>query len=365
MAETPINLEEVRRILLIKPSSLGDVVHALPTLAALRRRFPDRHIAWLVEEEVAGVILGHPLLDRVLVSGRKRWQRALRRPGSLMPVLREALSFARELRAGRYDLVIDLQGLLKSGLLLPLTRARYRVGFAKAREGGRLFLTHAVVCPDGLHAVDRYLLCASLLGAEKEPVEFFLPTAPSDEARAESLLAQVGPGPRVVLHAGARWRTKLWEPEQFAGLGDLLAEKLGAAILLTGSEADVPLTRRIGALMRSRPVELAGRTGLKELAALLKRVELMVTVDSGPMHMAAALGTPLVALFGPTDPRRTGPYGGDPVILQKKLPCSPCLKRHCQIEEDRLCMRLIAVEEVAEVAIERYKKGRNPREGRE
>ena len=361
LVQRDIGLEVVRRILLIKPSSIGDVVHTLPTLAALRRRFPDRHIAWLVEEEASGIVLDHPLLDRVLVSGRKRWRRALGRPSGAISALQEALAFMRQLQAERYDLAIDLQGLLKSGLLLLLSGARYRVGFAKTREGASLFLTHAVSYPEGLHAVERYLHLARFLGADGDPSEGFIPISPSDEDRIHRLLKEEGfdpEAPKVVLHADTRWRTKLWKEERFALLGDLLAERLRTRVLLTGSEAGVPLTRRIAGLMRSRPLNLAGRTDLKGLMALLKNADLMVTVDSGPMHIAAAFGTPLVALFGPTDPKLTGPYGGDPLIIRKDLPCSPCLKRRCQIQEERLCMRLIGVEEVFEAAIERYEKGR-------
>ncbi|MBI3990289.1 MAG: lipopolysaccharide heptosyltransferase II [candidate division NC10 bacterium] len=352
-----IDLNEVRRILLIKPSSIGDVVHTLPTLAALRKRFPDRYITWVVEREAAGIVQGHPDVDQILVSGRKGWQRALKDPRNATKAVQELLAFVRELRAGSYDLAIDLQGLFKSAILTLLSGARYRVGFAPVREMAHRALTHSVPYPHALHAVERYLSLARCLGADGDPHAFFIATSLEDETRVRRFLSQSGIStdePKVVLHSSARWGTKLWEEERFGRLGDLLAEKLGARILLTGSEADGPITARIAASMRHRALNLAGKLTLKGLVALLKQTSLLVTVDSGPMHIAAALGTPLVALFGPTDPRWTGPYGPNCTVLQKTIPCRPCLKRRCQIAEERLCMRSIDVEEVLEAALFRY-----------
>ncbi|PTL36000.1 lipopolysaccharide heptosyltransferase I [Candidatus Methylomirabilis limnetica] len=356
-----VPMEQVQRILIIKPSSIGDVVNALPFLSSLRQRYPDRHIAWLVEEEAAELLLGHPLLDRVIVSGRRRWGREVRTPFRGAKVLREMTALIADLRQGRYDLVVDLQGLLKSALTVVCTGARYRVGLAGGREGSDRALTHVVPLPPGpLHAVDRYLEAARFLGADPLSKAFVFPSRPEDGARAEALLAEAAVTPNnpvIALNPQARWRTKLWEEERFARVGEVLAQRHGARILVIGSSSDLPLARRLVSHMNPAPFVAAGRTDLKVLIALLRRINLLVTVDSGPMHLAAALGTPLVALFGPTDPRLIGPYGGDPptgqaggVVLRVPLPCSPCSKRRCQIEADRLCMRSISVEEVTEAA---------------
>lgn len=350
----PPPMEQVKRILIIKPSSLGDVVNALPFLASLRRRYPDRHIAWLVEEEAAGLLLGHPLLDRVIVSGRRRWGRQLLVPLRWPSTMREIGRLIAELRSGRYDLIVDLQGLLKSALMLLSAGARFRVGFAGAREGSQRVLTHLVPLPLApTHAVDRYLEAARFMGADPASKAFVFPSSPEDGLRAEALLTEAGvrPGdPVVALNPRARWPTKLWGEERFARLGEMLARGCGAKILVTGSLSDLPLANRLASRMDPAPFVLAGRTDLRLLIALLKRIDLLVTLDSGPMHLAAALGTPLVALFGPTDPRLNGPYGSEAVVLRVSLPCSPCLKRRCQIREDRLCMRSISEEEVAAAA---------------
>ncbi|MBI2902212.1 MAG: glycosyltransferase family 9 protein [Candidatus Methylomirabilis oxyfera] len=347
-------MEQVQRILILKPSSLGDVVNTLPFLASLRRRYPDRHIAWLVEEETAGVLAGHPLLDRVIVSGRRRWGQEVLAPLRWPSALREIGTLIAELRQGRYDLVVDLQGLLKSALMILLAGARFRVGLADAREGSRRVLTHVVPLPSApTHAVDRYLEAARFLGADPSPTTFVFPSGPEDGAKAEALLAEAGvrPGDRVVaLNPRARWPTKLWEEDRFARVGEMLARRCRARILVTGSLSDLPRARRLAARMDPAPFVVAGRTDLRVLIALLKQIDLLVTVDSGPMHLAAALGTPLVALFGPTDPRLNGPYGGDGRILRVSLPCSPCLKRRCRIQDDRLCMRSLSEEDVVEAA---------------
>lgn len=349
-----LDLDRARRILIIKPSSLGDVVHALPFLRALRRHLPDHHLAWLAEEETAGLLEGHPDLDEVLVSGRRRWARQPFWAGTA----REVWRFARRLRAGRYDLVIDLQGLLKSAALTLLSGAPVRVGLSTGREGSRWALTHVVPATLEVHAVERYLAVAEALGVPPGPREFVLPAGQTEEAWVDEGLAGWG-RPLVVLHAAARWSSKRWEPERFARVADALATGLGATILLTGGASDGPLARAIASRMRAVPVDLTGRTDLRHLVALLRRADLMVTVDSGPMHIAAALGTPLIALFGPTDPRQTGPYvpregeggrGGRPVVLQHPVPCGPCLRRTCPLPEERLCMRLLEADEVVEAA---------------
>lgn len=307
-----------------------------------------------MEEETADLLLGHPLLDRVIVSGRRRWGREVRSPSCGSAALREMTALIVELRQGRYDLVIDLQGLLKSALMVICARARFRVGLAGGREGSGHALTHVVPLPPGpLHAVDRYLEAARFLGADPPSKAFIFSSRPDDGARAEALLAEAEIRPNasvIALNPQARWSTKLWGEEQFARVGEALAHRHGARILVIGSSADLPVARRLARRMNPAPFVAAGRTDLKVLIALLKRIDLLVTVDSGPMHLAAALGTPLVALFGPTDPHLIGPYGGDGVVLRVPLPCSPCSKRRCQIDEDRLCMRSISVEQVTEAA---------------
>lgn len=339
--------ERIKRILVVKPSSIGDVVHALPAVAALRRGFPDAFLAWMVEEEAADIVVGNPHLDEVIVSSRKRWGGELKQGSLRFSALREMWEFLKMLRTRRFDLVIDLQGLLKSGIPSFLSGAPYRLGYLEAREMSHIFLTHKVSVDNGkMHSVDRYLAILPVLGISAGEKDFSIATTPRDEERMASLLESHGVQPgeiQIVLNAPTRWPSKRWPQEKFAELGDLLASRLGARIILTGGRADVAIVEEIASLMVARPVVLAGKTSLKELCSLVKHVDLMVTCDSGPMHIAAAMGTPTVTLFGPTDPLRTGPYGMGHRVLQQRMDCIPCFKRSCP--ENR-CLREIPVQQV-------------------
>jgi lipopolysaccharide heptosyltransferase I len=323
--------------------------------ATLHGRYPNARLDWLVEEEAADIVRGHPALSKIVVSGRRRWMRQIRDPRQLGRTLGEMGRFAADLRRQRYDAVLDLQGLLKSALYVVATRAPIRVGFAEGREGAPWVLTHRVKSPpQPVHAVDRYLSLAAAVDATTPIRTFHIAAPPQEVAVAQSVLS-ASPRPRVVLHPSARWRTKLWELERWQALARaLLAEGLG--VILTGSRDDLPVTAAILSGLDPSPLSLVGRLSLTQLTAVLREVDLMISVDSGPMHIAAAVGTPVVALFGPTDPRRTGPLGPGSV-LRRELPCSPCLQRRCQIADTYLCMRDLTVSEVLDAAHDMLRAG--------
>ncbi len=346
MPSLPLRLDGAERLLLIKPSALGDVVQALPVAATLGRRYPNIRLDWLVEEEAADIVRGHPDVAEVVVSGRRRWLRHLRHPARILPALAEMRGFAADLRRRRYDVVLDLQGLFKSALYILATGAPIRVGFAEGREGAPRVLTHRVVAPpQPVHAVERYLALAAAVDATEPVREFHISVPPEDSAAAVASLAPAR-RPRVALHAAARWRTKLWEVSRWRALAAaLLAEGIG--VVLTGGREDVALAGAIVEGLNPAPLSLVGRLSLKQLVAVLRDVDVLVTVDSGPMHVAVAAGTAVVALFGPTDPRRTGPLGPG-TILRRDLPCSPCLQRRCRIADQYACMRELEVAEVLE-----------------
>lgn len=309
------------RILIIKPSALGDVVHTLPILRLLRRQFPGAAIDWVVDHAFAGLIEGHPDLNEVIRFERRRYARGL----TDSEARRAFLAFAGELRRRAFDLVVDLQGLFRSGWMAWQTRAAVRVGFANAREFAPAFYTHRVPVPNvEVHALDRYLSVAEALGCPGGPVEFDFGIGDADRAAAGELLATVG-GPRLaVLLPGTNWPTKRWPAVHFAALVGPLRERYGLACVVAGGPGDRPLGEQIpGAL------NLAGQTTLKQLVAVLERADLVIANDTGPMHVAAALGRPLVTLFGPTNPVRTGPYLRDDAVLRLRMPCSPCYARAC------------------------------------
>ncbi len=315
--------DEHPSILIVKLSSFGDVLHALPTLEALRDLYPQGRFTWLVEAAYAPLLEGHPALDRVWRAPRLRPGEILRGPN---PALLKGL--VRHLRAQPFDLVIDLQGLLKSAVWVALAKSARKLGYDRTREGSWRVLTERVAPFDPeAHAVRRYLNLAHHLGASAGPPRFRL--ALGADAPVSGLLPRETRRGLAVLHPGARWPSKLWPAAAWAQVGDWLSRDLGLQVVVTGSAADRPWAGEILTLMQAPALSLAGRTTLAELAAVLRRARLMVTTDTGAMHLAAALGTRTVALFGPTAPWRTGPFGAGHEVLRLGLSCSPCFKRRC------------------------------------
>ncbi|MBI4797129.1 MAG: lipopolysaccharide heptosyltransferase II [Deltaproteobacteria bacterium] len=308
------------RILLIKLSSFGDVLHALPTLEAIRAAFPGGHITWLVEAAYAPPLAGHPALDEVWPVPRVRLGQRVGR-GELLNLMR----LMRRVRTTHFDLVIDLQGLLKSAMWVVLTKSPRKVGYDRTRELSSLALTERIPRFDPeAHAVWRYLNVARYLGAPPTLPRFRLGLTP---IFPDSLI----PPDRafVVLHPGARWPTKLWPPASWARLADWLIGEKGLAVVITGSAADRHLAAQIIEHMHEKAWNLAGRTTLAELAGIMQKARLAITADTGPMHLAAALGTRVVAIFGPTAPGRTGPFGEGHRVVRLGLECSPCFQRRC------------------------------------
>jgi heptosyltransferase-1 len=319
---SPPHLSRRPRILLVKLSSFGDVLHALPTLEALRDAHPFAHLTWLVEAAYAPLLSGHPALNEVWVAPRLRpaefWS------GSNPAILRRLV---QQLRSQPFDLVVDVQGLLKSAVWVALARSPRKVGYDRTRELSYLALTERVPPFDPeAHAVKRYLNLAHYLGAPLTAPRFRLGL---DAAADISALIPAETGqPLAVLHPGARWASKLWPVASWARLAEWLRDQ-GFQVAVTGSRADRELAAGITAQCRAPLLNLAGSTSLAQLAGILRKTRLAVTTDTGAMHLAAAQGTKIAALFGPTAPWRTGPFGDGHRVVRLGLPCSPCFKRHC------------------------------------
>jgi heptosyltransferase I len=339
------------KILIVKLSAIGDVVHTLPALTALRRRFPQAHIAWLVEEAAAPLIIGHRALDRVLIFRRKRWLK-----GVVSAHWRQNFSamilFLRQLRDTRYDLVIDFQASLKGALPILAVRANRKVGFGPGmehQEHSYLVLNERIpMVSMEMHALERGLKLLEAIGVPTGEPLYDLPIRPDDHRAAQTLLLSKRPAKqRIAINPVAKWETKLWPIENFAELADTLIERYEVAIFYTGDRGDNAVVEQIQTKMRHSSVNLAGRTSLLQLAALYQRMACVISTDTGPMHIAAAAGVPVVALFGPTAPWRTGPYGSRHGVLQADLSCGPCFKRRCATN---LCMQSIGVADVLEAA---------------
>lgn len=325
-------------ILIIKPSSLGDVIHGIPVLAKLRATYPDARISWLVGTAAAPLVESNPNLNRIFYFGR--------RPGGLVRSLKVHFALLRELRAAAFDCVIDLQGLLRSALLAWATRAPRRIGFAAARENASVFYTDKVEWNGGQHAVDQCLSVGKVLGFDAANPVFTLNVPAGAQRSIERILTPL-PRPYVVLSPGTRWASKCWPAANFADAAGRLHKRVGGTYFVTGTQDEAGATAAaIVDTVGDQAVNLVGRTSLAETIALISKADMLVTPDSGPMHMADALGTPLVAVFGPTDPERTGPYFQRKRVIRAEGVCdkAPCRVRDCA---DPRCMRSISGETVA------------------
>lgn len=330
------------RILIVRTSALGDVVHALPVLTALRRHLPEAKIGWVVEEGMAPVLAGHPDLDELLVVKLRKWRQLSSRG------MRELGGFLSALDRFSPDVVLDLMGNHKAGVISALTLADRRIGFARPyrREPSSAAWISQPVAPRGTHAVDRMLSLLDGLGLPPEPADF----GPEKLFREESISpVSIGDsGPFVLLHPGAGWANKRYPPAWWGKAAGLLRDRTGIPTWVATARGEEELAaeveRESGGAARQVPAP-----DLPSLAALIRRARLMMGGDSGPTHLAQALGTPVLMLMGPTDPERHGPYGAPGHALYKRLACSFCYKR---LPETKACMLEIPPRRVAERAAE-------------
>jgi heptosyltransferase-1 len=322
------------KILILKPSALGDVVQALPVLRLLKRHQPDSEIYWWVDSNLAPLLEGDPDLAGVVRFERRRWASPVHWP--------EMWRSIRWLRAQAFDRVIDLQCLARSGAFAWLAAGKLTIGLDEPREGARGFYDIIVRRPSfHTHAVDWYLAVLAHLGVPQDWNFTWLPERP-EIAAAVRRKWNAGSARWLVLQPGARWPNKRWPAEHYAELvRQLTASQPGLRFAILGGAADQSLGALIARATPERALDLTGKTSLPEMVEWLRLSELMVTNDTGPMHVAAALGKPAVAIFGPTEPLRTGPYGQLHRVVQLNLPCVPCLKPRCAWVKPLECLNAI------------------------
>lgn len=386
-----LRTHEFRRILLIKLSAVGDVVHTIPVLNQLRRRYPSARIDWLVTPAIAELIRHHPAIADVVLFARQDWSTPWR-PG--WSGLRRVAKLAARLRAARYDLVLDLHGQFRTAFFTLATGAPVRIGFDRprasvwgasertfpaetvkhawkgAREGSWIAYSHRIRVPTlDIHAVDRYLSVGAMLGFDDVPADFAFPIPPVAVGRVDQLLREngiaCGAGRMLLLAPGTNWETKHWGSDDFAAVARHFLRQAWSVVLI-GSARERAVCRYVAAAAPGT-VDLAGQTTLSELAALIRRSAGCVTNDSGPMHLAVALDRPVVSIFGPTDSLWIGPYQRADAVLRTDLPCAPCYLRqlrHCR--HGHACMREVsaaAVIERMETILAAIKQGSAPSEG--
>ena len=339
------------RILILKPSSLGDVIQALPVLRLLKKHLPGGEIYWWIDSALASLIEGDPDLTGIIRFERRRWAKP-----------RHWAELARSIhqtRAMKFDWVIDLQCLARSAAFAWLANGGRLIGLDEVREGARGFYDKAVPRVSfHTHAVDWYLAVLPPLGVPVHEDFVWLPERPAVAVAVADRWPSQG-NRWIVLQPGARWDNKRWPTDYFAELARrLVGEIPDTRLAILGSGADEPLGRLIAAAAPEHCLNLCGRTSLPEMIEWVRRGDLLITNDTGPMHVAAALGKPMVALFGPTEPRRTGPYGNLQAVLRVELSCSPCLSPRCTSVRPQECLRAISPEAVLARVRERLQGGR-------
>jgi len=346
-----------RRVLMVRLSAIGDVVHTLPALAALRRAWPDSHLAWIVESLSAPLLEGHPMLDEVIVYPRDQWRKK-----GYWRSLGDVWRFAGGIRRRRFDVAIDFQGLTKSAAIPWFNGIPERIGFGDAdgRELSRWFYTARPTPPDHLrHVVHRNLYLLTALGITEPAVEFPFPDLSAERERIDRRFDEQGIGPNerlVFLNPGAGWETKRWPSEYFGRLAGLIAREADCGVLITWGPGEEGLVEsalgEVPADARKR-VHRAPPTTVREFVAMLDRCRLMVGGDTGPVHLAAARGVPVVSAYGGSDPRRNGPLGPGRVHIldNPEVECYPCWQVRCDNPPPR-CLTTITPEAAFEAVRE-------------
>lgn len=336
------------RILIVRLGAIGDVIRTLPALRALRANLPEAYIAWVVEDRAAPILKDHPDLNKVFVVPRKEWGK---NPLSFK-TLREIGGVIQNLRRETFDLVLDFHGLFKSGLITFLSGVKERVGFSRkfSKEGNFLFTNRHVSLPERkINRVERNLSLIKYLGLE---IKENLPIIPISDQDREFVANTIFPEstsfnrPWIIIHPGSSPSTpyKRWGYRRFAQLADNLIQKFGGKILFTAGKDERELVKSIIAEMTEFQYILCQTKTLTQLAETIRRCDLYIGNDTAPMHLAAFVGTPVIALFGPTDPIENAPYvKGESIVIRKDVFCNPCRNRECQ---NLLCMDAINVEDV-------------------
>jgi len=319
------------KIIVIKLGSIGDVVHTLPALVALRMQFRHSYIGWFIEQKSLNLIKGHPLLDKVFI-----FQQTI---DNFWPTI-------RQVRQEQFQWAIDFQGTYKSQFLSLLSGSRYRVGYDKIRE--YCPLTYNLRIPLSTmdkHAVDRNIeLLQAIGGNSQETIQFPIPINDHEKQNVISLLGKKHIQQYCVISATAGKQANRWEPLKFSHLADNIVKRWNLSVIFIGHQNDDTINQKIiSATHRKNIYNVAGVFTLKETAYLLSQAKFILCGDTGPMHLGVAMQCPVIALFGGSNPQRTGPYQGKSIIIHHPTACSPCYKRQCL---NNICLKNITVEEV-------------------
>ncbi len=344
-----------KKILIIRLSALGDVLRALPVLHTIKHNFPRSHIAWAVEESAQDLLVQHPQINEVLVVPKAAWITLLK-SGRLVRLFREVSSFVRTLKGRRFDLAIDFHGLFKSGLISYLSGAPVRVGFTRAftKEGNFLFNNCRFPLETGaISRIERNLLLLEKMGLKIIDEYPVIPITEQDRSAVKAFFrhARIDDSRLLVaIHPGTSPRTlyKRWDPHRYATVADQLIKDYAAQIIFTWSGSELDMVNDIRAQMKYRAHTAAETKNLGQLAEIFRHCDLYIGGDTGPMHLAAFMQVPVVAIFGPTDCVVNAPYKKTKhIIIRKEISCSPCRDRNCKRRD---CMKAIQDDDVIQAA---------------
>jgi len=340
------------KILIIRLSSIGDVVRTLPALSLLRANYPSAHISWIVEEKSSDIIQDHPELDELIIFLRKKWNAALSNPRSLLAALKETVGIAINLRRQKFDLVLDFHGILKSGLLSRTTGSPARVGFTRgvSKECNHLFNRYHIKVDDS--SISRYEKNLSFVRPFLNSIPESRPTiaiGQRDREWVEAILKEnfTEYDSLVTINPAASRAYKQWPVEYFGQLIDKLHHSGKYRIAMVVGPGEEGLAASVQTAVTTHLCPIIGPTTLKELTELIRRSRVLICGDTGPMHIASVMNTPTVAIFGPTNPVVNGPYGKGHYVISKQVSCSPCKEFNCESLE---CLRSISPEEVFQAA---------------
>ncbi|MCF7792086.1 MAG: lipopolysaccharide heptosyltransferase I [Victivallales bacterium] len=346
----------IRSVLVVKMSSLGDVIHTFPVIALLHKSLPGVKIDWVVNKNLAVMLEWmKPYLNEVITFNRSKFKG--------LNIVKETFRIAKILRRKKYDCVIDLQGLMKSSLITFLSKSEEKVGFSRPREKiARYAYNRKIEIPQGIkHAIEKNIyLVSDYLELNAKVPDFKIPASEKYFSVIDQLLNGVGidinKNKYIVISPGARWESKRWPADFFASTADRVAVlRNDLKLVIIGSREEKELAEEIIHLcVTAEPVSLAGKTDMIELVEVLRNAELLLANDSGPMHIAAALRTKVFALFGPTDPELTGPYWPGNRVFQNSKGCIKCFKRKC-VRGDNMCRKTVGAFDIAEEIVNSIK----------
>jgi heptosyltransferase I len=324
-----------KRILLILHGSIGDVTRALPLATVLRNGFPRSYIAWSVEPASQPLLEHNPAIDQIILFDRGRGWRAF-------------APFLRQIREKRFDLVLDLQRILKSGLISCATGAPLRIGFnrADAKELNWIFNNlHIDAFDEAISKIEHYFKFTDYLGLAREAPQWDFRLTANERAAVQNHIASIKRS-FAVLFVGTRWQSKRWFATQIARCADLLHDRYSLDVVFLGGESDRELADESMKESNTAVTNLVARTSLREAIGIIERAKLAIGPDTGLMHIAAAVRTPVISLWGATRPQRTGPYGYSDLVIQGRAPCVPCNRKRCRI--GRICIQSITTAEISE-----------------